>query len=407
MAGFYSEAKYHKKQPLDLLPQCGKCGLWEECESPKIPVDGKGKRRVLIVGEGPGKQEDQQGRPFVGPAGQELERLLAKVGVDMRRDCWITNAVICRAHGVVRGHEENFKPTSQQIEFCRPNLSKSLSLLKPDVIIPMGGAAVDSVVSLAWKKVANESIGRWAGWRIPSQVLNAWICPTYHPSYLLRSKQPALELHMVKHLKAAFARNCKPWQGRPDLKRNVVVQMDHRIAKDLIGLFMRADGPVAFDYETTTLKPDGKHAQIICCSVSDGTTSIAFPWHGKAVKAMGALLRSKVPKIAANLKFEHRWTRKMLGFNINSWDFDTMLGAHWINCYSSGGYTEGVCGLKFQAFVLLGMEDYSSHLEPYMKGKGGNQPNRLKEVDPEILLGYCGMDSLLEHMVAQRQRAYS
>src|SRR5688572_528647 len=78
------------------IPKCGACGLLKGCKSPKMPVSGKGAKGILIIGEAPGRDEDIQGRPFVGATGEKLETTLRKLGVEMRRDCWLTNALICR-----------------------------------------------------------------------------------------------------------------------------------------------------------------------------------------------------------------------------------------------------------------------------------------------------------------------
>jgi hypothetical protein len=105
-----------------------------------------------------------------------------------------------------------------------------------------------------------------------------------------------------------------------------------------------------------------------------------------------------IPKIAANAKFEERWTRKTFGHGINKWDFDTMLAAHLLD------NKPGVCGLKFQAFVKLGQESYNDHIEPYLKADGSNEENRIKEIAIKELLIYNGLDSLLEWKLAKIQK---
>src|SRR5690606_3533793 len=79
----------------------------------------------------------------------------------------------------------NATPTKKQIEYCRPNLNRTIKQLKPKVIIPLGGTAVQAVLAPIWKE-APGSISKWTGWNIPSQELNAWVCPTFHPSYVIR-----------------------------------------------------------------------------------------------------------------------------------------------------------------------------------------------------------------------------
>lgn len=381
--------------PLPTVPQCGACGIWQHCRSPKMKPTGEGKKKILIVAEAPGENEDKQGIQLVGNAGRHLMSLLRPLGINMRRDCWLTNACICRP---TDDDGKNRRPTNKEIDFCRPNLRNTIRDLKPHVIIPLGDVAVRSVMELAYGQgIDHKDVGAWVGWRIPSIVLNAWVCPTYHPSFLLHEQSQVAELIVGRHLRAAAKLKGKPHTTPPDYLSQVRVETDHVRAAAAVRAMMRKGGPLAFDFETTTLKPDGPHAHILCCSVSDGVESIAFPWHGDAVAAVDELTKSGTPLVAANSRFEDRWTRNKLGHWVKNWLWDTVLGAHWGDC------RHGINGLKFQAFVLLGMPDYSSHLEPYMKQPNSNRPNRLREVDPLELLKYNGLDSILEMLVAKKQ----
>lgn len=392
------------QESLPLVAECSKCGLYRKCQSPMMKRDGEGRVRVLIVAEAPGENEDKMGKPLIGKAGNELLRILSTLNISMRRDCWLTNALICRPVDEKGG---NRTPTNDEIRYCSPNLRKTVEELKPDVIVPMGLVAIKSVTSLAWRerkeiggKQSQESMGKWAGWNIPSVKLNAWICPTFHPSFLLREQKESrtAELHVTKHLVKAFTHGCKPYKTLPDWTFRVTVEMNPSRAAEMVDDYRRLKVPLAFDLETTTLKPDGPHAEILCCSVSDGKTSVSFPWLQKTRMAMKELIRSNVPKIGANLQFEERWMWKKLGCGVKNWMWDTVLGAHWLDCHS------GICSVKFQAFVRLGVEDWSVVVDQYMKsGKGENSPNRLREVDPVRLMNYCGLDSLYEVLVAEDQ----
>jgi uracil-DNA glycosylase family 4 len=387
-----------QKHPLSLVPECGTCQLHKDCKSPFMKVSGKGKRKILLVAEGPGKTEDDRGIPLVGPAGMEMGRLLSKVGIEMRHDCWITNAVICRPH---YDDDKNRKPSNDEVKYCRPNLLKTIRELQPIVIIPLGESAMTSVAPLAgWEKEVKD-ITRWTGWEIPSIRLNSWICPTYHPSFVLREKDrnQALELHILKHLRAACSHKERPWAKVPEWDSRVFVELNHRKAAGAIKSLAISGQPVAFDYESNMLKPDSKDAQILCCSISDGKVSIGFPWMGDAIWEMQKVLQDPtIPKVGQSYKFEERWTRRILGHGVKNWMWDCMLAAHWLDC------KRGICSLKFQAFVQLGAEDYSSHLDDYMGDGNSNKQNRLKEVEPADLLKYCALDSLFTMMIFQRQQ---
>lgn len=391
MEGFFSGSKIRQvKKPLPLLAHCGDCGLYKAgCKSPKMVPSGKGKRKIMIIGEAPGADEDRQGEPFVGKTGQNLRMNLRKVGIDPNQDCIFTNALICRP-------PNNKIKDEKAVEYCRPNVLRVIEEHKPRVIILLGKQAVKSVIGFLWKEEVG-AMDRWLGWQIPSQRFNAWICPTWHPSYLMRKKSQVADMMFLRHLKAATKLDYRPWRKIPDYKAQIVNVLDPDKAADLIDSMVKKGRPLAFDYEANCLKPDSSQSRIVCCSVSDGRLTIAFPWTGRAVQAMKRLIRSKSKKIASNMKFEERWTRAKLGLSVRNWDHDTMLAAHVLD------NREGICSIKFQAFVLLGQESYDDHIKPYLqsKEKGCYSLNRIDRCDLDDLMTYCGLDSLLEWKVAR------
>lgn len=395
MRGFFPKSQLRGKGELsvDLVPKCGKCKLWEHCHSPKMPVSGKGRRKILILGEAPCREEDNQNRQFVGDSGQKLRYIARRLGVDIQQDCWITNSIICRP-------ENNAKPTDAQINFCRPNLTKTIRELEPDVIIPLGAIAVKSLIGGFWKKDVG-GISRWAGWKIPCQKPNVWICPTYHPAYLLRNrKNKAVEMFFTRHLKAAFALTGKPWSEVPDYKKEIEVLLDEDRACRAIKEIYQAEGEIAFDYETRTLKPESHKAAIFCCSIClNGTRTISYPWTPKTKKETLKVLLSEKPKIGANMKFEDRHTRKEFGEEVKNWKWDVVTNAHILD------NRKGVTGVKFQSFVLFGLPSYNDHLESYLRSEGGNTPNRIHKIDMDELCLYCGIDSLIEYKIYERQRS--
>src|ERR1700724_1744053 len=98
MKGFFTAESDKSKARIPLVAQCGACGLRRHCNSPLMPVSGEGRKGIFVLGEAPGKSEDLRNEPFVGKSGQLLESTLAKFGVDLRRDCFIGNSLICRPH---------------------------------------------------------------------------------------------------------------------------------------------------------------------------------------------------------------------------------------------------------------------------------------------------------------------
>ena len=379
------------RQPLGLLvARCGLCKLDDGCNSKYMPVDGKGKKSILIVGESPGKTEDQVGRPFVGPAGEVLTRSLRKFGIDLREDCWVTNALRCRpANDEIKDEK--------CISFCRPNAIKAILDYKPEKIILLGSSAVKSV--LGWTFTPEPGgITRWAGWQIPDQKLNCWICPTFHPARILHERDPrVVQLLFDRHLESALSLSGRPWGTAPDYKRQVKVILDPEEAAHHVHRMIDAERPVAWDYETNGLKPYYPWAEILSCAVSDGATSVSFPWAGAAIKAMKELLLSPVRKIGQNLAFEQIWTEKLLGVRVNNWYWDDLITSHCLDNRT------GVCALDFQAYVQFGFPPWDQAVAPFMSSKSSSEPNRLKEVPISELCRYNGTDALLEFLLADRQ----
>lgn len=389
---FHISTLAQSKAPAYTVAQCGQCGLYKGCHSPKMPWTGEGRLGVLVIGEAPGEKEDEQNVQLIGPAGQRLRTALRRIGVDLDRDCWKTNTLICRP-------PDNETPTDDQIEWCRPNLNDTLAALKPRVIIPMGGIAVKALIQPLWR----EEIGpmaRWAGWQIPCQKPNAWICPTWHPSYLLRAEDEVLDLWWQRHLTDAFELEGRPWPdtGPPDFKGQVECHRDPNVAARILRQMVAKGGPTAFDYETNCLKPDGPKAAIYSCAVCwRGRRTIAYPWAGEAIKATQEYLASPLPKIASNQKFEQRWSIKEFGHGARAWAWDTMLAAH------AADSREGITSIKFQSFVRRGHAGYSSHIDDLLKAENSRALNRIKEVELGDLLLYNGLDALLEYDTAAVQ----
>jgi uracil-DNA glycosylase family 4 len=399
--GFFKPSELILKAPIPKLPQCGVCGLLKTCSSPKMAVAGKGSRKILIVGEAPGEQEDKQGKPFVGPAGQLLRTSLRKVGIDLDRDCWTTNSLICRP-------PKNATPTDKQIGYCRPNLINLVNELEPEIIVPLGGPAVDSLLAWLWKDDV-KNISRWVGWKIPYQKKNCWVCPTYHPSYVQRFLDrnrvgsSVEKLLFEHHLEEMSKLEGRPWGKVPNYEHEVEVMLSTKEAAQTIMAFLEYGEIAAFDYETNMLKPDWEDRRIISCSICCGfrgmRRTISFPFAGPVVEAMRKFIRHPIPKIASNIKMEDRWSRVVLGKGVKNWFWDTMNGAH---VYDN---RPDITGLKFQSFVWLGVESYDDPIKRFLRTKGDDRINQVvASIELKRLLLYGGLDSLYEFLVCFKQR---
>lgn len=203
-----------------------------------------------------------------------------------------------------------------------------------------------------------------------------------------------------KYLKAALACEGRPWgdEGPPDFLGQVEVLMDTSQAAKIIDAMIERGGNVAIDYETTTLKPHGRYAQIVTCSVCwNGEKTIAFCWDGPASKAVKRLLASGLGIIAANIKFEETWGTFVLDQPMENPVWDTMQSGH-VN-----HVTKQTAGLKFQTLIEFGQPSYDEHIKPFLRADRPNAPNRIRDAPLRDLLLYNGMDSVLEWHLAERQ----
>jgi DNA polymerase len=176
------------------IRECTHCGL---CEGRQHAVPGVGDRaaRWLFVGEGPGRNEDLQGEPFVGPAGKLLDNMLRALELARGKDTYIANIVKCRPVGA-DGRDR--PPTPDEVDACMPYLRRQIALIRPQVIIALGKTAAVSLLGLP----ADTAL---AGLRGESREFDGIpLVITYHPAYLLR--QPAdkaktwRDLCLAKHI---------------------------------------------------------------------------------------------------------------------------------------------------------------------------------------------------------------
>ncbi|HXJ78388.1 MAG TPA: uracil-DNA glycosylase [Candidatus Methylomirabilis sp.] len=153
------------------LQGCTRCKL---CRSRTTIAfgSGSGRARLMVIGEGPGEEEDRQAKPFVGRAGQLLTKMLASVGFDRERDCYIANVVKCRP-------EKNRNPEPDEVAACNPFLRAQLDTIQPLVILALGNFAAQTLLG------TKEGISKLRGKAYEYQ--SAILVPSFHPAFLLRN----------------------------------------------------------------------------------------------------------------------------------------------------------------------------------------------------------------------------
>lgn len=145
-----------------------------------VPGDGNPTARLVFVGEAPGADEDQQGLPFVGRAGQLLEKMINAMGLQ-RRDVFICNTLKCRP-------PENRDPKPDEIYNCMPYLKKQLEAIRPEIIVALGAHAARTLLDT--DRPIGQLRGQFHEYVFSDELPPAKLMPTYHPAYLLRNYTP-------------------------------------------------------------------------------------------------------------------------------------------------------------------------------------------------------------------------
>lgn len=150
---------------------CNRCGLCERRRN-AVPGEGNKNAKIMCIGEGPGEQEDLQGRPFVGPAGQLLDKMLSSIGLQ-RQDVYIANVVKCRP-------PMNRTPQPDEINACLPYLRAQVKLVKPRILFCLGATA-GKVIMDPGMRITRQR-GQWM------ERKGFYMMASFHPSALLRDQ---------------------------------------------------------------------------------------------------------------------------------------------------------------------------------------------------------------------------
>ena len=159
--------------------QCRKCDLGSQ-RTNAVPGEGNPNAKIMFIGEGPGADEDVQGRPFVGRAGQLLDKIIAACGLK-RSDVYIGNILKCRP-------PNNRDPRADEIVSCLPYLQRQIEIINPEIIVALGAHAARTLLNTTKSigQLRGQFLEYYAGINRPPIKLMA----TYHPAYLLRNYSP-------------------------------------------------------------------------------------------------------------------------------------------------------------------------------------------------------------------------
>ncbi|MEE9524179.1 MAG: uracil-DNA glycosylase [Thermodesulfovibrionales bacterium] len=155
---------------VNVIGECTRCGLSEE-RTNIVFGEGSADCEIMFIGEGPGADEDKQGRPFVGRAGQVLTNLIKKMGFE-RKDVYIANIVKCRP-------PDNRNPSTDEADTCIPFLKKQIEIIQPKVIMLLGNVPLQNFFGSELR--ITKARGKFV------EYSGIKVMPTFHPSYLMRN----------------------------------------------------------------------------------------------------------------------------------------------------------------------------------------------------------------------------
>lgn len=179
---------------------CTKCAHLASSRTQTVFGVGNPDAEIMFIGEAPGADEDQQGEPFVGRAGQLLTKIIRAMGFD-RQDVYIANILKCRPD-MPQGSFGNRAPTPAEMQTCRPYLVQQIDIIQPKVLVALGAVAVEGL--LGARGTMREMRGRWHSYSGTPLMI------TYHPAYLLRNQSPSEKRKVWEDMLQVLERLEKP-----------------------------------------------------------------------------------------------------------------------------------------------------------------------------------------------------
>lgn len=333
----------------------------------RVPGEGPSNPKIIIVGEAPGYYEDQEGRPFVGDAGRELDSLLREVGIK-RSECWVTNVVKYRPpdNDLKRLHE-----IGTDITKSREALYEELKAFNPNLYIALGNTALEALTD-------KTGIRNYRGSILQSK-LGPKVVPTFHPAHLLRSEDGKQAAYWQRHVALLDLARAKDESKTKELNlpyRNLQICKEPGQLHNFLGQNKGREF-VSIDIESRFCLP-------YCIGISfHKSEALSIPLYSRYSpvpltstqlleywKLLAELLQNpKFKKIGQNFKYDNQ-KLGMIGMNIDKLYADTMLMMH--TCYS-----ELPKSLAFQTSIFT--------REPYYKDEGKEFNPKKDKIDRVLL----------------------
>lgn len=372
-----------KEQKEDDRVSCDRCKFCKNTTKPETFGRGSKSAKVMFIQDVVTEAESKKGIQFWGKSCDKLRNNIKSVGIDLEDIYW-TSVIKCPLP------EELYKPTIKESRECSETMLAEISVVDPDIIVPMG--------NLALKYTLNRSDltkSRGNAQEVEIEGRNRIVLPMIHPRQAL--KKPQYKETILKDLESL--------KLLVDEGMNEVTGVDYRSLETIPEVLselnrLNKSEWISFDLETTGLDPFTNESKIVCISLTDRDhygvviplyhkeTPFTTPELGTIVKALRVMLENpKTKKIAHNGKFDIKWLESWLGIKVANFCFDTML-AHYIAVSEEPGTQD----LKGLAWEYTDMGGYDNALDEYKKKLPEAIRNNYDNIPWKILSTYAVAD---------------
>lgn len=381
------------------IKDCSTCCLCEACESPKMEPRGKGKLRIVVLGEAPSEKDDKRDRPFSGERGDIVRSALEDFGLDLDRDCLYLNAIQCVPKKTKTGKKVTPAKLKNWADCCKKRVSDQLEEFGPDLIIALGLIAARSVLDFPDNGKQKKSVNHIRGTVFPSTKYNCWVAGSWDLDYIIKNNDYGSMFR--DHIEEALNLLEKPIPSM--LPRNCEILNTVDKVREFFEFTKEFDDPWSYDYETNGLLPYRKDAKIHCASfaVTDDQ-SFWLPldykdyWSDEELVEVMALLAewvaSSVNKKVQNLSMEEKWNMEILSTPSGGFSGDTMVTEHICDP------RRGVCGLDWQVFRATG-DKYKATVDLTKPDWADHEPEALLQT-------YSGLDAQYTIHVDKKQQQF-
>jgi len=374
-------------EPTGRDPACERCELCFEMRHNRC-VWGRGPERsdIMLVGIMPGVEEDREGQPWVGIAGDYLKETLGEIGIDFD-SLYCTNVLKCTTQ---RDREAGgfLKASPKQLKECSPYLLCEISTVQPKVILAMGDAPT-------FFFTGHNSVAAARGGEVEFPAARLTVVPTYNPAYFVRNKPLSIangqERRFLRDIKKA--RDIAKGTWKPTQIEVTIADTVDKVKAMFAGMATAKE--IVVDIETTGLESFREWARVYCVAVcfEDGHAWV-LPWdHPDYPQANGAIRKRFLELlygktiIGHNIKFDLGWLSRIYGLDIWKVDFwDTRVASHLLDDNYPKGHP-----LKILVRDHVNAPNYAFGMK-WSEAKRSFTIGR-KKIDWEVLLTYCGRDA--------------